>query len=859
MKGFTRYARSLAAAYICAFMLISEFVGASGAAADIRNGVSASKGSCSAFRVVELTQGLQRDNLPVRQERSVPTSALGSVDEGGGNTFVSLGYGGSITLEFEFSILNGSGQDLTIYESSGIMFQERADVYASQDGQRFVKIGTATNGINGSQSSNPRIETHIDLQGLKFAKFIRLVDTTDRSLVQDNQHLDGFDLNAVTGIDCGTLPECQDGLDNDGDGATDYSQDSECESEEDDREFPGPFACNATDPRVQCFQREIGTAKSASFGVNPDYSFVVVFREPATSAAIIAAAQRCELEVLRPGNFSSAGVESALSPILELGALDPGYSAYVDGKCSAAKVQEYRNAGVTISADVDCNQPQLAYNFVRRGGVFAAGVGDKDEAFFATAVCRPKLTGCNDRIDNDGDGRVDFPADPGCSGPGDGDERDPNGPQCDNGTDDDQDGKIDFPGDSDCTGPGDDTERPVPTATPTVAATNTAVGTPTIPLPTPAATHTATPVPTTTAAATPAASSPVVPIFDCVMQNADGSSTAWFGYDNREGVPVQIAIGDQGANKNFFSPGTGARGQPSQFLAGRVKGAFGVVFNERSIRWTVQRGGGSIYSAEADTQSVKCAALTPTLQCISIGPNNSLIALFGYQNDNDFEITLPVGPFNSFEPDPADRGQPTKFEKGNVTSAFSVPFEANAGISWLLGSTRIVANLNSPLCSTSNGCTLLPVVEIKTALDETALALASLATRAAERLDKAARASMKGRSLARALTDAQRASARAKAFEQSARELVLTFPDVVQSCPDGTEQCVQTDNQAVLEKLEQLYAKQFRGIRRFIVRALFREGKRARANKNLITEARRISQEGKTKLQQMPRYATLCR
>ena len=47
---------------------------------------------------------------------------------------------------------------------------------------------------------------------------------------------------------------------------------------------------------------------------------------------------------------------------------------------------------------------------------------------------------CSDQIDNDGDGAIDYPDDPGC--------RDPNGwteePACDDGFDNDGDGAIDL-------------------------------------------------------------------------------------------------------------------------------------------------------------------------------------------------------------------------------------------------------------------------------------------------------------------------------------------------------------------------------------------------------------------------------
>jgi len=50
---------------------------------------------------------------------------------------------------------------------------------------------------------------------------------------------------------------------------------------------------------------------------------------------------------------------------------------------------------------------------------------------------------CSDGVDSDGDGRLDYPADPGCTSPDDLSERSPTLP-CDDGADDDGDGRADF-------------------------------------------------------------------------------------------------------------------------------------------------------------------------------------------------------------------------------------------------------------------------------------------------------------------------------------------------------------------------------------------------------------------------------
>lgn len=62
---------------------------------------------------------------------------------------------------------------------------------------------------------------------------------------------------------------------------------------------------------------------------------------------------------------------------------------------------------------------------------------------------------CSDGADNDGDGRVDYPADPGC---GSGADTDETNNQCANGIDDDGDGQADYPNDPGCASAGDDQE-----------------------------------------------------------------------------------------------------------------------------------------------------------------------------------------------------------------------------------------------------------------------------------------------------------------------------------------------------------------------------------------------------------------
>ena len=73
-------------------------------------------------------------------------------------------------------------------------------------------------------------------------------------------------------------------------------------------------------------------------------------------------------------------------------------------------------------------------------------------------TCQPSQ--CLDGIDNDMDGKADYPFDPGCADTGDNDETNPTAaPVCANGNDDDTDGTTDYPADFGCVAASGTTEK----------------------------------------------------------------------------------------------------------------------------------------------------------------------------------------------------------------------------------------------------------------------------------------------------------------------------------------------------------------------------------------------------------------
>ncbi|NLF25073.1 MAG: hypothetical protein GX589_05375, partial [Deltaproteobacteria bacterium] len=84
-------------------------------------------------------------------------------------------------------------------------------------------------------------------------------------------------------------------------------------------------------------------------------------------------------------------------------------------------------------------------------------------------TCQSRLAQCQDGLDNDGDGLIDYPADPGCVSPTDDSElvhdpacKTPSSPseskQCNDGIDNDGDGAIDYPADFSCSSKYDNDE-----------------------------------------------------------------------------------------------------------------------------------------------------------------------------------------------------------------------------------------------------------------------------------------------------------------------------------------------------------------------------------------------------------------
>jgi hypothetical protein len=117
------------------------------------------------------------------------------------------------------------------------------------------------------------------------------------------------------------------------------------------------------------------------------------------------------------------------------------------GKCSLCQVGKCNDC-TTRATEKSFRNPQALAGWEVTGswGIFEA-----------TPQRRPNSNtpACSDTFDNDGDGLIDYPNDPNCTGPDDPGEGIPG---CSDGVDNDGDGFIDFPNDPGCTSADDEDE-----------------------------------------------------------------------------------------------------------------------------------------------------------------------------------------------------------------------------------------------------------------------------------------------------------------------------------------------------------------------------------------------------------------
>jgi hypothetical protein len=155
---------------------------------------------CYAVEVMEYKPAKRNDGGDIASTRIIANNALGAPQNSdvalpeSQLNFVSLGFGGSITLRMAAPIKNGEGNDFKVYETTyGNMsgncnrYPERVKAFASQDNCNWIYLGEKCQ------------DAAFDLGPLNWAEYIRLVDASPIGAAFNNSVADGYD---VDGIEC---------------------------------------------------------------------------------------------------------------------------------------------------------------------------------------------------------------------------------------------------------------------------------------------------------------------------------------------------------------------------------------------------------------------------------------------------------------------------------------------------------------------------------------------------------------------------------------------------------------------------------------------------------------------------------
>lgn len=260
-------------------------------------------------------------------------------------------------------------------------------------------------------------------------------------------------------------PQCANGIDDDGNGQTDYPDDPGCMAASDPTEYVNnPVACGAglTIKQLPPTGEDTGMLDATSTSSivtpcgggpgTPAYAYLISLAEPSVLVATTEGSAVNTILDLRGANCSAAGAEiachddisstntaSRLNQSLPAG----NYYLIVSG-ADAATTGAYK-----LEVDVFAGEGSSCTDTANCG----PGLVCRTPLGGTTMVCSKPA--CRDGVDDDQDGKTDFPADPGCDTADDNDEADdcpsgPNCPVCSNGEDDDGDGQTDYPADTSC-------------------------------------------------------------------------------------------------------------------------------------------------------------------------------------------------------------------------------------------------------------------------------------------------------------------------------------------------------------------------------------------------------------------------
>jgi hypothetical protein len=154
------------------------------------NSVVQDLGADYATSVWAFNQGQRKNGTPVLESRSNAAQALGAPENNSTINFVALGFGGSLTLKFGYTIFDKEGDDLHVVETSFgnpacNAYPERAMIEVSLDGLNFTELGELC--LDGT--------VDFAVGGVTAAQYIRITDRSNAT--QFGGTADGYDVDGV--------------------------------------------------------------------------------------------------------------------------------------------------------------------------------------------------------------------------------------------------------------------------------------------------------------------------------------------------------------------------------------------------------------------------------------------------------------------------------------------------------------------------------------------------------------------------------------------------------------------------------------------------------------------------------------
>jgi uncharacterized repeat protein (TIGR01451 family) len=172
---------------------------------------------------------------------------------------------------------------------------------------------------------------------------------------------------------------------------------------------------------------------------------------------------------------------------------------------------------------------------------------------------------------------------------------------------------------------------------------------------------------------------PITISVKCV-DNAGGAYDATFAYSAAEAATIAVGPSNSLTPATFGDP-------PSTFQAGGGEFKVSGIPNGTSLTWTLTTDQTRTATATADF-ATKCNAppsphsIDVSVTCIT-DHGGTFDATFGYMNPNGSPVDIPAGSENSLTVDgAAATGQPTTFQTGTVTQAFTISGHAGSDITW---------------------------------------------------------------------------------------------------------------------------------------------------------------------------------